>query len=110
MVEVLKAFIKEDDKTQREEIESKIETGTKVPPAIKKTCEATFIDYSRKHRSFHNDSGLSISLSTSTSVIEKPNTNANLALQVGIKRKNETREPHLDPSSPTYSPPSTAKH
>ena len=80
LVEVMKGFIKEDDKTQREEIESKIETGIKVSPAIKKTCEASFINYSRKHGSFHNDSGLFIPLSTNAFVMEESNTHINLAL------------------------------
>ena len=63
LVEVMKAFIKEYDETQREEIEFEMETGF-------------LVIYISPHKHECNI---------------KPNTNVNLALQVGIKRRHETR-------------------
>ena len=105
---------------QKEVTESKIDIQKKVSTnetslevfssVIKKTYKATSTNYSRKHGSSHNDSGLSTPLSTNKYEMEEPKTDVNLASQVGIKRKNEARNPHPDASSPTYSPSSTAKY
>ena len=105
---------------QKEETESKIEIETKVSTnetslevfssVINKTCKATSTNYSKKHRSSQNNSVLFIPLSTNKYEMEEPKTDVNLASQVGIKRKNEARNPHPDASSPTYPPSSTAKY